>query len=186
MSFIFFPLLSLSATIFSFFLLLFLLFWWMSVRVTASVCRVQTPHWSMSASFTHTHKSNVRPSIDSEEVRGSRTRTLGLQTLELSPAGGGDNPHTPHPVIRLSQTLHHGDYAGKEKASHSDVHLHWSRAENECVIWHALTFVKLRTGLEIMSPISITAQCFRAHSLTTQTLLTNKTQQIKNHQTNPD
>lgn len=54
MSFIFFPLLSLSATIFSFFLLLFLLFWWMSVRVTASVCRVQTPHWSMSASFTHT------------------------------------------------------------------------------------------------------------------------------------
>lgn len=64
MSFIFFPLLSLSATIFSFFLLLFLLFWWMSVRVTASACCVQTPHWSMSASFTHTHTQIKCASVD--------------------------------------------------------------------------------------------------------------------------
>lgn len=79
-----------------------------------------------------------------EEVRGSRTRTP-----EPSPAGGGDKPHTPQPVIRLSQTLHHSQtqintaniqtrgYAGMEKASRF-----YAEAELKMKMT-ALAFIKL-------------------------------------------
>ncbi len=118
-----------------------------------------------------------------EEVRGSRT-----QTPEPSPAGGGDKPHTPQPVIRLSDASpqpnpnKHSQHpnTGLCWNGKSFSLLRWSRAENEddCFDIHqAVNWARTPC-----SPHQHHSSMFQ--STYTQTLITNNTQ-IKNHQTKP-